>query len=105
MFYTFLIQHTTSKKAYSFILEDVTPESLYHKFNINLEEDTKDGEYEYVLIENPEQVAIDININDIFKSTLVEGDTVIETYGLLTIGNDTERTVYNKQQDYIVYGS
>lgn len=46
MFYTIIFQHNTSKDTYSFILEDLTPESIYHKFEIELEPDMLDGEYE-----------------------------------------------------------
>ena len=53
MIYTFLIQNTISKQTYSWILEDLTPQSIYHKFDIALEDGMEEGEYEYLLIENP----------------------------------------------------
>lgn len=65
MKYTFLIQNNVTKQTYSWILEDLTPQSIYHKFDIALEEGMDEGEYEYLLIENPNQLEIEININDL----------------------------------------
>lgn len=103
MKYQFLLQNITSKQAYTWLLEDLTPESMYHKFDINLEEEMKDGEYEWVLIENPNELEIEININDIAESCLIGGDTVIETFGLMRIGDYTNPLQYNKPNKYTVY--
>ena len=100
--HTFLIQHTISKKTYSWILTDLTPESIYHKFDIALEEGTEEGEYEYILFYNPNEWEIEVNVNDIFDSYLIGGDTEIETFGVLRIG-DYKCPHYNKDQSYIVY--
>ena len=86
-------------------MPDETPNSVYYLFNITLDEGMKDGEYEYILVKNPNSVEININVNDIFESTLKEGDTLIESKGLIVIGNDSSKIVYNKETDYIVYGS
>jgi len=105
MKYTLLIQNTTTKKSYSWILDDLAPTSVYHKFGVNLDEDTKDGEYEYLLIKNPDELEIEININNIFSSKLIGGETEIEGFGLLKIGDSKKETIqYDKTQKYITYG-
>lgn len=104
MIYTFLIQNTTSKQAYSWILEDLTPQSIYHKFDIALEEGMEEGEYEYLLIENPNSLEIVININDLWESYLVGGDTIVETFGVLKIGETKCHLHYDKEQSYLQYG-
>lgn len=103
MKYQFLLQNITSKQAYTWLLEDLTPESIYHKFDIDLDEGMKDGEYEWILIENPNELEIEININDIAESYLIGGDTVIETFGLMRIGSYTNPLQYNKTNKYTVY--
>ena len=102
--YTFVVQNTTTKQAYSWILEDLTPKSIYHKFDIKLEPEMEDGEYEYILIPNPNELEIEINTNDIFESLLIGGETVIETFGILKIGSTKPKCCYNKQQSYVTYG-
>lgn len=104
MKYTFLIQNNVTKQTYSWILEDLTPNSIYHKFDIQLEEGTENAEYEYILFENPNSLEIAINTNDIFDSYLIGGETVIETFGILRIGDFGCPKQYNKNQSYIVYG-
>lgn len=104
MKHTFLIQNTTSKQAYSWILEDLTPESIYHKFDIALEEGMDDGEYQYILFYNPNALEIEINTNDIFESYLIGGDTEIETFGVLKIGETKCHLHYDKEQSYLQYG-
>lgn len=86
------------------MLEDKTPTSIYHKFDIQFEEKMADGEYQWLLIKNPNGVEIEINQNDIFKSTLVDGATVIESFGLLRIGDYlTDTKSYNKETVYKAY--
>lgn len=103
MKYTFLIQQTTSKQCYSWILEDLTPESLYHKFEIELESGMEDGEYEFLLIENPNELEIEVDVNDIFDSYLIGGDTVIEQFGLIKLGDKKCSLQYDKKQQYLTY--
>lgn len=103
MYYTFLIQNNVTKETFSWILEDLAPESVYHKFEIELEDDMDDSEYQWILIENPNQLEIQIAVNDIFKSLLIGGDTVIESYGLLKIGPKKPVTQYNKETVYVQY--
>lgn len=104
MKHTFLIQNNVTKQAYSWILEDLTPQSIYHKFNIALEEGMDDGEYQYILFYNPNSLEIEININDIFDSYLIGGETEIETFGILQIGNYKCPLHYDKETSYIQYG-
>lgn len=101
--HTFLIQNNVSKKVYSWILEDLTPQSIYHKFDIALEEGTEDGEYQYILFYNPNSLEIEVDVNDIFDSYLIGGDTVIETFGILRIGDYKCPIHYDKEQSYITY--
>lgn len=44
MIYTFLIQHNVTKEVYSFTVDDLTPESYYHQFEIQLPENITEGE-------------------------------------------------------------
>lgn len=62
-----------------------------------------DAEYEFLLIKNPNELEIEININDIFESYLIGGDTEIESFGLVQIGEKRNRLVYNKEQTYVTY--
>lgn len=104
MEYLFLIQNTISKQVYYWQLDDLAPEGIYHKFDIQLEEGMKDGEYEWLLIPNPNKLEVEINVNNIFKSCLIGGDTEIETFGLLRIGRNRCKIRYSPEQKYIIYG-
>ena len=46
MTYTFLVQDNVSKQTFSWILEDLTPASIYHKFEIELKDDMDNSEYQ-----------------------------------------------------------
>lgn len=105
MYYTLIIQHTVSKQVYSYLLEDLAPESMYIKFHLVLDEGTEDGEYQYVLVENPDEADVEINVNDIFKSTINGNQITIADNGLLRVGDYKETDItYNKEQEYICYG-
>lgn len=125
---TIIFQSTTSKEIFSYDIEDKTPSSIYYEFDIELK-DMKDGEYEYLLIENPDGLMVVSNTNNVFESEL--GDPVIivaenlpltaaekilisymgETFpievlafGLCRIGDyKTSKTEYNKQTKYVTY--
>lgn len=129
MKYALAIQHTTSKQCYAYILDE-SPNSnkLYYKFNIEVG-DIPDGEYQYILIENPgeyqvvfnnnrvnqasvQDVYILVSYNDILTQgtkilVVGKGDLMTPTIvasGLMRVGDYTEdRTVYNKKQEYICY--
>jgi len=103
MNYTFLLQNTTTKETDKYILEDLNPDGLYYKFQIELE-DPKEAEYQYLLIENPEQVDIEIDVNNIFNSLLIGYPTKIVATGLLRIGMKESKLTYNKSNSYIAYG-
>ena len=96
MIYTFLIQHNVTKEVYSFTVDDLTPESYYHQFEIQLPENITEGEWEYVLMENPDELEIKIDTDNILNSKLIGGDTIIETFDLLKIAD-------NKVIDYVWY--
>lgn len=125
---TIIFQSTTNKEIFSYDIEDKTPSSIYYEFDIELE-NMKDGEYEYLLIENPDGLMVVSNTNNVFESEL--GDPVIivaenlpltaaekilisymgETFpievlafGLCRIGDyKTSKTEYNKQTKYVTY--
>lgn len=125
---TIIFQSTTNKEIFSYDIEDKTPSSIYYEFDIELK-DMKDGEYEYLLIENPDGLMVVSNTNNVFESEL--GDPVIivaenlpltaaekilisymgETFpievlafGLCRIGDyKTSKTEYNKQTKYVTY--
>lgn len=105
MIYTLLLQHTTSKLVYGYVLEDRSPDSIYYKFRIKLDDGMDDGEYEFLILSGNED--IDIDINNIFDSryTMSAKKIIPDTFGLMVIGdNSTERVVYNKEQQYYTYG-
>ena len=125
---TIIFQSTTSKEIFSYDIEDKTPSSIYYEFDIELE-NMKDGEYEYLLVENLDGLMVVSNTNNVFESEL--GDPVIivaenlpltaaekilisymgETFpievlafGLCRIGDyKTSKTEYNKQTKYVTY--
>lgn len=125
---TIIFQSTTNKEIFSYDIEDKTPSSIYYEFDIELE-NMKDGEYECLLIENPDGLMVVSNTNNVFESEL--GDPVIivaenlpltaaekilisymgETFpievlafGLCRIGDyKTSKTEYNKQTKYVTY--
>ena len=125
---TIIFQSTTNKEIFSYDIEDKTPSSIYYEFDIELE-NMKDGEYEYLLIENLDGLMVVSNTNNVFESEL--GDPVIivaenlpltaaekilisymgETFpievlafGLCRIGDyKTSKTEYNKQTKYVTY--
>ena len=103
MTYTFLVQDNVSKQTFSWILEDLTPESIYHKFEIELKDDMDNSEYQWILFKNPNRLEIQIAQNDIFKSLLIGGETEIESFGLVKIGPKKPVTQYNKEESYVVY--
>ena len=125
---TIIFQSTTNKEIFSYDIEDKTPSSIYYEFDIELE-NMKDGEYEYLLVENLDGLMVVSNTNNVFESEL--GDPVIivaenlpltaaekilisymgETFpievlafGLCRIGDyKTSKTEYNKQTKYVTY--
>ena len=71
---TIIFQSTTNKEIFSYDIEDKTPSGIYYEFDIELK-DMKDGEYEYLLIENLDGLMVVSNTNNVFESEL--GDPVI----------------------------
>lgn len=126
---TIIFQSTTNKEIFSYDIEDKTPSSIYYEFDIELE-NMKDGEYEYLLIENPSKLKVVSNINNVFKSelanpvilvdlsggSLTNGAKIMisemgETFpinmlacGLMRIGDyKSSKVAYNKDSKYTVY--
>lgn len=125
---TIIFQSTTSKEIYSYDIEDNTPESVYYEFDIELK-DMKDGEYEYLLIENADKLRVVSNFNNVFKSDISDPVILMDTtlpltadkkiliwnmgetfpievlaFGLCRIGDyKTSKTEYNKQTKYVTY--
>lgn len=104
MTYTILLQHTVTKQVYGYFLKDLTPESIYHKFRISLDDGMEDGEYEYLLIENPRDADVEVNVNNLFKSKMYSKEVKVVAFGLLTVGDYKDiNTQYDKEQDYVCY--
>lgn len=123
MKYSLIISNTTSKEAYYYHLGEPIESSLYFKFNISVG-DIPDAEYEFILIENPDQLDIVINNNNPFKSKYIQvsyndslssGDAFLVTEtdkdrivfiesGLMRVGDYKEKRLqYDKQTKYTVY--
>ena len=89
-----------------------------------------DGEYEYLLIENPDKLKVVSNFNNVFRSELADpvilvdlncgtltagakimivemGETYplnVLTFGLMRIGDyKSSKVTYNKQNKYVTY--
>lgn len=127
MYYTLLIQNTVSKEVYTYNLENLNyDENIYYKFNIVLDDNTPDGEYQYLLFENPNQAEVVINYNNVYDSKLYGDTKILVTFtntltngtqiliagkpimwlssGLIRIGDyKSNNYQYNKQNKYQVY--
>lgn len=125
---TIIFQNTTSKEIFSYNIEDNTPDGIYYEFDIELK-DMQDGEYEYLLIENPDRLKVVSNYNNVYKSDIANPVVIVNNalpltaedkilvwsmgevcpieilaFGLCRIGNyKTSKTEYNKQTKYLVY--
>ena len=75
---TIIFQNTTSKEIFSYNIEDNTPDGIYYEFEIELK-DMQDGEYEYLLIENPDKLMVVSNFNNVFKSELSDPVILMDT--------------------------
>lgn len=127
--YTLILQNSVTKEIFSYNLEDNTPTSIYYEFNIELQ-DMIDGEYEYLLIENPAKLPISSNYNNVFDSEMEDPVIIVNlegkpltagaeiliadrgevrqidvlTFGLMRIGDyKSSKVTYNKQKKYITY--
>ncbi len=127
MYYTLLIQNTVSKEVYTYNLENLNyDENIYYKFNIVLDDNTPDGEYQYLLFENPNQIEVVVNYNNVYDSKLYGDTKILVTFtntltngtqiliagkpimwlssGLIRIGGyKSNNYQYNKQNKYQVY--
>lgn len=127
--FTIILQNSVTKEIYSYNLTDNTPDSIYYEFEIELK-DMTDGEYEYVLIENPGRLPVSSNYNNIFKSEMEDPVIIVNldgkpltngakilisemgevrqiealTFGLCRVGDyKASKTEYNKQNKYVTY--
>ena len=127
--YTLILQNSVTKEIFSYNLEDNTPDSIYYEFNIELQ-DMIDGEYEYLLIENPARLPISSNYNNVFDSEMEDPVIIVNlegkpltagaeiliadrgevrridvlTFGLMRIGDyKSSKVTYNKQNKYVTY--
>lgn len=127
--YTLILQNSVTKEIFSYNLEDNTPDSIYYEFNIELQ-DMIDGEYEYLLIENPDKLKVVSNFNNVFESELADPVIMVDlscgtltagakimitemgethplnvlTFGLMRIGDyKSSKVTYNKQNKYVTY--
>lgn len=96
MYYTLLIQNTVSKEVCTYNLENLNyDENIYYKFNIVLDDNTPDGEYQYLLFENPNQIEVVVNYNNVYDSKLY-GDTKILVTFTNTLTNGTQILIAGK---------
>lgn len=127
--YTLILQNSVTKEIFSYNLVDNTPDSIYYEFNIELQ-DMIDGEYEYLLIENPARLPISSNYNNVFDSEMEDPVIIVNlegkpltagaeilisdrgevrridvlTFGLMRIGDyKSSKVTYNKQNKYVTY--
>lgn len=126
MNYSLILQHTVTKEVYTYNLENKNySENIYYKFDITLE-DMDDGEYQYILFENPNKYDIIIDTNNIYRSELYGNPVILVTYsntltngteilvagtpisilssGLMRVGNyDNNKYQYDYQSKYTAY--
>ena len=82
---TLKLTHQVSHKVYTFEVEDSNTSVIYYNFNLTLENDMDEGQYDYLLL---------------------EGDDILAR-GIAQIGDfKPEKTEYKNKNDngYIVYG-
>lgn len=125
MNYSLVLQHTVTKQIYIYNLNNQNySENIYYKFDITLDDDTPDGEYQYVLFYNPNKWEIVIDPNNIYQDqynsyVLVTYDNTLTTNtkiliagkpipilstGLIRIGDyENQRYQYDRQNQYISY--
>lgn len=133
MQYSIILQNTVDKTIYTYTTENTADDSsIYYSFDIDVST-LPDGEYKLYLIENPDNLPIVINQNNVKKSTIstnkyilicktnillnkdnillvsegteYEGIIDIICTELVRIGNYTSNsTSYNKSQNFIQYG-
>lgn len=125
MKYSLIMQHTTTKQCWVYNVDDLNDKSnIYYKFNIDLVEGMPEGEYQYVLFENPnwQEVIVDANYiypadwnesilvtydNTLTNNTqiLIAGRAItVSSTGLMRVGDyNNNRYQYDKQQNYIMY--
>lgn len=82
MIYTIVLQNTTSRKVYFYNLED-EGSVLYYKFNISVG-DIPDGEYQWILFENPDNLAVMPYTNNITESELLNATILVHYNEILT---------------------
>lgn len=125
MNYSLVLQHTVTKQIYIYNLNNQNySENIYYKFDITLDDNTPDGEYQYVLFYNPNKWEIVIDPNNIYQDQynnyiLVTYDNILTTNtkiliagkpipilstGLIRIGDyENQRYQYDRQNQYISY--
>lgn len=125
MNYSLVLQHTVTKQIYIYNLNNQNySENIYYKFDITLDDNTPDGEYQYVLFYNPNKWEIVIDPNNIYQDqynsyVLVTYDNTLTTNtkiliagkpipilstGLIRIGDyENQRYQYDRQNQYISY--
>lgn len=125
MNYSLVLQHTVTKQIYIYNLNNQNcSENIYYKFDITLDDNTPDGEYQYVLFYNPNKWEIVIDPNNIYQDqynsyVLVTYDNILTTNtkiliagkpipilstGLIRIGDyENQRYQYDRQNQYISY--
>lgn len=125
MKYSLIMQHTTTKQCWVYNVDDLNDKSnIYYKFNIDLVEGMPEGEYQYVLFENPSWQEVIVDVNHIYpaewnESILVTFDNIltnntqiliagrtrtVSSTGLMRIGDyNNNRYQYDKQQNYVAY--
>lgn len=125
MNYSLVLQNTVTKQIYIYNLNNQNySENIYYKFDITLDDNTPDGEYQYVLFYNPNKWEIVIDPNNIYQDqyngyVLVTYDNILTTNtkiliagkpipilstGLIRVGDyENQRYQYDRQNQYISY--
>lgn len=127
MNFSFIIQNTITKEFYLFNLENKNyTENIYYKFDITLPDNIPDGEYQYILFNNPNKFDVIVDINNTSQSEFCGDPVILVTYentlatgtqilvsgkqipvlssGLIKIGDyHNNKYQYDKQNKYVSY--
>lgn len=127
MNYSLVLQHTVTKQIYIYNLNNQNySENIYYKFDITLDDNTPDGEYQYVLFYNPNKLEVIVDVNNPMQSELYGNPVILVTYentlttgtqilvagkpipvlssGLIRVGDyQNNKYQYDKQNKYMAY--
>lgn len=106
--YTLLIQNNVTKQFYVYDLNKISEDTLYYCFDVEVG-DVPDGEYSYILYENPDQSSLVVNVNNISKSEfrrreiiLTDKSDILKAQNFILI---TYKAEDSESQVYITYSN